>query len=165
MCRLGTWTWTSICHMSLSHPLLWPWAQRWLFKEEPRFFTANKCINIFSYLALSGGRKVQEVWQRICRWYHLPWILCIFLSAGSEVCDQSKNFSISSTIELSLSCCFPFLCYNRKISQLKEFLFSQYIRIHGVSKVKEISKLCQELKKLLPELCDVQFCPVNIKRP
>lgn len=45
---------------SVIHPLLWPWAQRWQFREGPRFFTANRCINIFSYLALSGGRNVQE---------------------------------------------------------------------------------------------------------
>lgn len=38
-CGLGSWTLTSMFHISLSHLLFWLWAQRW---GSNRFVTANR---------------------------------------------------------------------------------------------------------------------------
>lgn len=98
---LQSWTWTSISHTSLSDLLLWLWAQRWLSREGPRFVTANRCLNIFSYLAENGRRNGQKGWQRFCRWWlllHLPQIFCVFPPAGSQAWDQPKDLSVPSTV-------------------------------------------------------------------
>lgn len=96
-----SWTWTSTSHTSLSDLLLWLWAQRWLSREGPRFVTANRCLNIFSYLAENGRRNGQKGWQRFCRWWlllHLPQIFCVFPPAGSQAWDQPKDLSVPSTV-------------------------------------------------------------------